>query len=470
MKKLLSFIKDKEFYGPLLTVGAPVALQNLIAALLNMIDTVMIGGLGKTEIAAVGLANQVYFLLHLFLFGTYSGAAIFIAQFWGERDTKNIRRVMGVGLATGLFVSLVFFLVAVTIPGPVLSIFSPDPNVIFQGSRYLRIVGFSYIMAAVSFCFAFVLRCTGRALLPVTISIFSLITNTALNYVLIYGRYGFPRLEVEGAAVATVTARLLEMMLITIIVYRRRLVPAAKIRELTDVTFAFIKKFFQTTVPVILNETLWAIGVTMFVLVYARLGTDVIAAINIFNTVERVSMVLFFGLSQACAVTVGHKIGAGKEREAFIFAGQYSVFGPLVGFLIGIGLIFSTDNILSVFQVSTEVTRISGEILKIYAFILPVKVFNLITIVGTLRGGGDTRFSLFVDTTGLWLISVPLAFLAGLVWNFPPRLVYLMVSADELFKTILGVYRLLSKKWLNNLTHSMRSTVGEFIPAAKEIS
>jgi putative MATE family efflux protein len=453
------FWMEKEFYEPLLTVGAPIALQNLIAALLNMVDTVMIGGLGKTEIAAVGLANQIFFIFHLLAFGINSGAAIFFAQFWGQRDIKNIRRVMGAGLISGVIVGAFFTLVATIFPEAVLSIFSNDINVIRLGAQYMRLVSIGYIPSVISFSYGFVLRCTGQVMPPMKASMISLGINTLFNYFLIYGQFGFPRMEVAGAALATSLARVFEMIFILFIVYRNAWAPAAKLRELIDVNWAFICKFFRTTIPVILNELLWALGVTMFAVVYGRMGTDIIAGVNIFSTIERISMVFFFGLAQACAVTIGHRIGEGREEKAFQIAREYATVGPVVGLLIGGILLALSRPFLMVYQVSGPTLTVARQILFVYCLIMPLKVFNLINIVGILRSGGDTRFSLILDVGALWLVAVPLAFLAAFIWRLPPPMVYLMVATEELFKNIVGVPRLLSGKWINNLTHGMGTVV-----------
>lgn len=463
MKRFFDQIKrlsaNQDFIRPLITIGLPVALQNLIAASLNMVDTLMIGRLGPVEIAAVGLANQFFFLLNLFLFGVNSGAAIFTAQFWGERDVKNIRRVLGISLLTGMMTAFLFFLMAVLFPEWILGAFSSDPRVIATGSEYLRIVALGYIPMAVSFCFAFLLRSTGEVILPVTVSMSALITNSVLNYLLIYGNAGLPRMGVPGAAWATVFARVLEMTILLFLVYQRRLPLAANRRELMDITPTFVRRFFNTTVPVILNEFLWALGVTMFTIVYARMGTHVVAAVNIFSTVERMSMVFIFGLAQACAVTLGHMIGSGRETEAKGYAQKYALLGPMLGLFIAGLLTVVSGPVLSLFNVPDSVTTNAAAILSIFAVILPVKIFNLVNIVGVLRSGGDTKFSLLLDTVGLWVIAVPLAFLAGFVWRLPPPLVYLLVNMEEVFKCGLGIYRLVSGKWLNNLTHTMRKAL-----------
>ncbi|MDW7657483.1 MAG: MATE family efflux transporter [Bacillota bacterium] len=442
---------DRTFYRSLIAIAAPVALQNLIASSLNMVDTIMIGQLGESQIASVGLANQVTFLLHLFLFGISSGSAIFTAQYWGSRDIANIKRILGLGLLSGIAIAGIFATVGLFIPQFVLGLFSEDPVVVEMGGTYLSIVAFSFVLMAVSFTYASVLRSTGKARLPMYISAFALVMNTALNYVLILGKLGLPALGVRGAAIATLIARLAEVLLILGIVYGRRFMLAARPAELFDLSAVYVRRFMRTTIPVVLNESLWAVGVTLYIVVYARMGTDVVASINIASTVERLAMVLFFGIANATAVMLGNLIGAGELDRAYRYSLRIILFGPLIGVFSGSVLILSAPWILSFYQVSSSVMQASRGILLIYGLVMPARVFNIINIVGILRSGGDTRFTLMLDTVGVWLIGVPLAFIGGLVWGLPVQQVVILIIVEEFFKVILGLRRLRSKKWINRL-------------------
>lgn len=451
--------RDRDFYRQAFTLALPIALQNFVISALNMADTVLIGGLGEAAIAAVGLANQVFFFFNLFIFGICSGASIFTSQFWGEKDVLNIRRVLGLSLLADVAVALLFFGAAFFLPGRIMSLLSKDREVIMMGARFLRIVSFSYVLTGVTFAYAFVLRGVGRPIYPMLTGGIAFLLNTILNYALIYGRYGLPRLGVAGSALATLTARAVEMLATLGLVYGLRLAAAGRTREMLDLSALFIRKFVRTVVPVVLNESIWALGTIMYIVVYSRMGRDVIAAYNIFATVDRLSMPLFFGMAQACAVMVGERIGACREDAAFIYAKRFALIGPAIGLLISGAILLGRGPdgpILSLFHVSADVKAMAGGFMGLYALAIPAKIFNLINIVGILRSGGDTRFSLFIDTFGLWFLAVPLAFLAGLVWRLPPYQVYLFTLVEEAFKCSLGVWRLRSKLWINNLVCAMR--------------
>jgi putative MATE family efflux protein len=453
--KLTNLFNDRHFYSQMFKIALPITLQNLMLSSLNLVDNIMIGGLGETAIAGVGLANQYFFLLNLLLFGIVSGSSIFTAQFWGSKDIKNIRKVLGLCIITGGTGAFLFSIGGLFFPNEILGIFSKDPGVIQLGTEYLRIVLFSYVITSITFAYSFTLRSTGNVKTPLIVSVIALGINTILNYLLIYGYWGLPRMGVAGSAVATVIARVIELSMLLWIVYSKKDVVAASIREMTDMTAGFVKQFFKVTLPVILNESMWALGVTMYAIAYARMGTDSIASINISNTIERIIWVIFMGFGNACAVMIGNKIGSGEDKHVFTYAKRFAIIGPAAAFLAGLFVILISPWVLTPYKVSPLVLDYAQKNIIVFCLFMWAKVFNYINIVGILRSGGDTTFCLFLDTGGVWLVGVPLAFLGGLVFHLPIYWVYALVQVEEVIKLIIGIPRLMSKKWINNLAADM---------------
>lgn len=446
---------DKTFFKTMLSIALPITLQNFISSSLNMVDTVMVGELGEIQIAAVGLANQLFFLFSLILFGINSGTSIFISQFWGKRDIPNIRRVVGIALLSGALISLVFMLVALIAPETVLQAFTEDRNVIAYGTGYLRIVSMSYIITAISFTYNFACRSIGHAKLPMAVSAISLGTNTLLNYLLIFGKLGFPHMGVEGAALATLIARIVEVVLLIGVIYHKKYALASRFDEMFKLSRDFVLKFFKTTTPVILNEGFWSLGMTMYSAAYARIDTGAVAAVQIANTVQNLFMVVFFGMGNACAVMIGNKIGANKNETAIEYAKKFSLLGPSLGVFMGLLLILSSRLILKFFNVSSSVENDAVKILFVIALVMAVKVFNILLVVGILRSGGDTRYSMFLEIGSVWLIGVPLAFLGALYFKLPIYMVVSLVSLEEVVKAAVGIPRFISKKWVRNVVEQM---------------
>lgn len=453
--KLDYLFNDRHFYKQMIRIALPVTAQNLVLASLNLVDNIMIGGLGEAAIAGVGLANQYYFLLNLLLFGIVSGSSIFTAQFWGTKDIKSIRKVLGISIIAGGLASLLFTIAGLLFPEEILGIFSKDPAVVKLGSQYLVIVLFSYVVMAISFAYSFSLRSTGDVKTPLVVSIIALGTNTVLNYLLINGYLGFPRLGVAGAAIATVIARAIELVLLLWIIYRTKNVLAASISEMIDFSSSFVKQFFKVSIPVILNESMWALGMTVYAVIYARMGTEVIASTNIAGTIERIMWVIFFGFGNACAVMLGNKIGSGDKEQVFIDAKRFAIIGPAVAVIIGALVILATPWLLTPYKVSPLVLDYARKNLLVLCIFLSFKIFNYMNVVGILRSGGDTTFCLMLDTGGVWLIGIPLVFLGGIVWQLPIYYVYVLLHVEEVVKLIIGIPRLMSKKWINNLAADM---------------
>lgn len=453
--------KDAVYFKTLARIALPIAAQHFITSSLNAVDVIMVGQLGETALAAVGLANQVFFLLMLLLFGVSSGAGMFTAQFWGKREVQNIHKVLGIGLLLGIGSSLLFTLAALTFTETILGIYSKDAAVVALGSAYLRRVAYSYIFTSITFSFASVLRSTENVKLPMLVSIVALSLNTALNYALIFGNFGFPQMGVEGAAIATLISRSLECCALVLLTYRLRTSAAARLTDLAGFSRAFVQRYLKIALPVMFNEMMWSLGITIYQIIYARIGTESIAAVNISISIEGMAFVFFIGITNAAAIMIGNRIGAGEESKAFDYARRSLIIGVSGAVLVGMGILISKDFILSLYQVSDITRQNASMILTIMAFFIWVRVSNMTMIVGIFRSGGDTRFSFALDVGSVWLIGIPLALLGAFVFHLPVYGVVLMIMAEEFIKMLIGFRRFSSRKWINNLAQTMTPASGQ---------
>lgn len=447
---------NKVFLKSAFAIALPIALQSFITSAVNMVDVVMLGHLGDVDIAAAGCANQIFFLMSLCLFGVSSGASVFMAQFWGKRDLNGVHRTMGLMYSLAILVSVLFSVGALIFPQQLISIYSSDPQVISQGAIYLRIVGSSYLVTAGSFALGYACRSTGNVRLPMFTGILSMLTNVTLNFILIFGLLGFPAMGLRGAAIATAIARVLEFVVLAAVVYLQRLPVAARPKQLFgQLNASFIKRYFKTTLPVLLNETLWSTGVSMYTVAYGMLGTGALAAVQIAGTVFQLFLVLIRGVSDACAIMIGHTIGAGEEERAAKDGVRFMALVSIIGVAMCALLLVSRPVILSFFTVTPETIKMTMEMLGFQAFMLIPKAFNMVIIVGLCRSGGDTLFACILDTATVWLVAVPLAFL-GANLGFPLWGVYLCVCSEDVVKAVIGVPRILSKKWLHNVVADIK--------------
>jgi putative MATE family efflux protein len=449
----LAFFRDKVFFRAMLALAVPVAFQQLITASLNMIDVLMVGQLGEASVAALGLANQIFFLLILFLFGTTSGMAIFTAQYWGKGDIENVRKVLGICLVLAVSTATLFSLAARTVPERLMSFYTTDPEVIKLGSSYLRIVGLSYVLMAVSVSYISVLRSITLVATTVIVSVCALILKTILGYSLIFGRFGLPALGVRGAAIGTASGWAFECIVLLIVVYALKTPLAANPLTFFRFDRAFLLKVLRTSMPATINEVIWSFGITTYNAVYAHISTDAIAAVNINATIEELMFVLFIGLGNACSVMVGNKIGEQDKDTAFEYSRRFTVLAVFISVLGGVFVFFIRGFVVTLYDLSPVAAYNLRNIMLVYSLSAWLRVFNFMLFIGALRAGGDTRYAMFTELFSIWLIGVPAALIGGFVLHYPVYIVYAMVLLEEAAKAIIIFRRYLSRKWIHDLVN-----------------
>ena len=463
MNRLKIIWNDKSFLRKTFAITIPIVLQNLLNNLVNLVDTLMIGQLGETSIAAVGLANKLFFVFALLMFGVSSGSSILSAQYFGKHEFMNIKRVLRISLFLGVGGSLLFAIPGFFAPDFVMSIFTPLDDTISEGAKYLVIIVFSYPLTAITMNYISILRSMNYVKLPIIITSVSIMVNVFFNYGLIYGNMGFPEMGVAGAALATLIARTVECGVLLALVYSHKPgdgklgdfihLKYDKIKEkgTAFINKAFLSKFINNAAPVIANEFIWGLGVTMYSLVYGRMGDAATAAITITNTVEQVALVFFFGICHAAAVLLGHELGSDKLDKAEEHAKNYMAMMFVLS-LVGTVIVFLIRGpVASLFDVPDEVIRYVRLCITVFALCMPIRMLNTLIIVAILRSGGDTKATLFLDTTGVWLIGIPMAVLGGLILKYPVHIVYAMILVEEIYKLILAYLRYKKKIWLRNI-------------------
>ena len=443
--------RDGIFLKKAVRIALPVAMQGMLNTIVNLVDTMMIGALGATAIAAVGLANKVFFVFTLLVFGIVSGSGVLAAQYWGNGDIKNIKKVVGLALTLAVAASIAFLVPAVVCPEAVMRIFTASEDAIQVGAGYLTIVALSYPATAVSNTFVAMLRATGRVKAPVVISSCTIFINIFFNDTFIYGNFGAPAMGAAGAALATLMARLAEALSIILVVYLGKAPVAARFKEMFGYSREFLVQFFSTTSPVIANEFIWGLGTTLYSLAYGRMGNDAVAAITIATTIQDIVTVLFQGLSAATAVIMGNEMGAGKLKRAERYAKNFLILQFIVTILGALFCVAIRWQIIGVYNITPEIAESVSRCIIVFALFMPFKMFNYVMVVGILRSGGDTKMCLLLDCSGVWMIGVPMAFLGGLFFGFPIHIVYAMVMLEEVYKAVFGYWRYRQKKWLRNL-------------------
>lgn len=448
---LKEMFNDKKYFKTLTVIALPIVLQYLIASSLNMLDTFMVGMLGEAEIAAVGIGNQVFLLFNVIILGLASGCGIFIAQYWGKKDVKNIRSVMGIALISGTIIAAVFTLVIFLFSNQIVSIFNIDPAVIEHGAIYLKVVSISYIFTAITINIANASRSIERAISPMIVSFLALICNGILNYILIFGKLGFEPMGVKGAAIGTVVARTFEALVLTIYVIKTNKVLLGSLYDLFDFTKDFVKTIYSLVSHVILNEAVWAMGMVIYSIIYGRMGTQELASIQIYNTIVNFFTVIMLGTANASVVMIGNQIGKGDEERARKYGHQFVVLSIMVGIVISILMALSSRYLVNIFDVSAQVKHYTKMILYVVSVILTIRCLNVTMVIGVLRGGGDAKYGLFVDWFSMYAVGIPLAIIGAFVLKLPVYWVVALIASEELVKLFLVVKRLKSGDWIKSI-------------------
>ena len=448
--------ENKNFYKLLFSLCIPIIVQNLISSSVNVVDTVMISSLGESAVASIGVANQFFFLFNMTLYGITGGAGIFISQFFGKKDVNNIRSVTGLSVILAFIISCLFFIPALLMPKLIINIFSHDPEVVKLCIQYFSIIAFSYPVIALSTVFSMGARGVRNPKLGMICSTIALGTNIVLNYGLILGNLGLPALGVKGAAIATVIARVLELVLIVSYIYfiKRDYILRFKLSDIKRIKVDFLKTFIAKSLPILLNDSLWAFGTVLYSVAYSQAGTSAIAASQIATSTGNFFIMTSVCVANGAAIMLGNELGADNIDKAISYSKKFSVLVSLTGLLFGLLLIINIPLLLKIFNVSEALSPDIVKIFIIMGLLMALKSFNTFIVIGVLRSGGDTKYSLFLELGCMWIVSIPLTFLAA-IKGAPIFILVLITYTEEIAKFIFGVPRALSKKWATNLVKEM---------------
>ena len=452
MKEIVVNEDNKKFYKTLITLCIPIIIQNLLSNLINMVDTIMVGGLGEISVASIGIANQYFFLYNMALSGIIGGASLFIAQFYGKNDKLNIRKITGLSVISALMIGITFMIVALFSPKFIIYFFSKDLDVIKVATNYFSIIGFCYPIIAISNVFSMGSRSVRNPRLGMVCSSISLVINIILNYVFIFGHFGAPALGVKGAAVATVVARIVEFILLISYVYfiKEDYELRFGIKDIKGITKELATTVIKKSTPVFLNDTIWAFGSVLFSVAYATAGTSAIAASQIASTTGNFFIMTAVCIAIGSSIMMGNELGANNIDTAVRYSKKFSVLVTIAGLIFGILLISATPLLLKMFSVSDSLAPDIIKIFKIMGVLMALRTFNTFIVIGVMRSGGDTKYSLFLEMGCMWLVSLPITFFAAYK-GVPIYILVALTYTEEVAKFIFGVPRALSKKWARNI-------------------
>ena len=456
---------EPSFTRQLFRLAVPIALQSMVTASMQLVDNLMIGVLGDVPLAGVTQANRISFLFQIAMFGAISGASIFVAQYWGRRDVRGVRRTQGIATVFGLLVAAFLGIPSIFAPEWIMRLLISSEAGVQAGAEYLRVIGFVYFVQSQSLIQAAVLKSTEQVKLPMFASLAAICTNVVFNTLLIYPTreaqllglaFTMPGagMGVRGGALATLIGACVELFLILFFSYRFRFANAARPRELLPGSARAVKSFLVIALPVLLNEALWAGGTVMYSAVYGRIGDGVAAsaAAGVFSNVEQLASIAVRALSHACGVMVGMALGAGELDRARLYGKRFLIATPLMAQAFALLVILPLSGpIVSLFPVSAETARMAREMIYILCGATWLNALNTVIIVSILRTGGDVRMAAAIDVGSLWLVGVPAAWVAGLIFKWDITLVYLVTYLEQLSKAAAAIWRYRQSRWIRSI-------------------
>ena len=443
------FVKDKQFYRTVLMMALPVVLQNMITIGVNMLDTIMLGAYGEIQLSGSSLANEFISLYQILCLGIGGGAAVLTSQYWGAGDVDAVRRVITLMLRVSLTIAMLFTAATLIVPDAVMRIYASEQEVIDAGVLYFRISAPTFLLTGIITPATVVLRSVRQVKLPLVASIISFGCNLVLNYILIFGKLGFPEMQIAGAALATVIARIIEAAIILVFLLKVDTRIGLKLRHLVGRCSDMLKPYLRYSVPVIISDFLLGLGNTAVSIVIGHLGASFVSANAIVSQTVRLSTVMNQGISNAGGVMTGNTLGRGETEKAYRQGVTFLMLSLLMGILAAIIILAVCPPVINAYNITQETKDIAFQLMYSVSVMVIFQATQSMLTKGVLRNGGDTRFLMVADIAFMWLASIPLGYLAGYVWYLSPFWIYALLKIDYIIKTVWCTIRLKRRTWIH---------------------
>ncbi len=445
------YLGTKDFYIRVFAIALPIALQSLISIGVNMMDTVMLGTLGETALSASALANQFITIYQICCMGIGMGASVLVSRFWGMKDMVSLKKTVTIMLRLCVGFGLIFAIATALFPGQIMRIYTHEEDVIYQGTRYFYYSVPAYILLGLSLDCTLVLRSVGKAKIPLVCSILGFTSNLFFNWVFIFGKLGAPCMEVAGAALGTLLSRILEFGLIGTYFFILDKDLGYRLRDIFIKCRDLMGEYLKISIPVLISDSLMAFGNSAVAVIMGHIGAAFVSANSITTVTQMLTTVLTQGIAQAGCIVTGHTLGKGDRDRALNEGFTFAIFGAALGLVAGLIILAVREPVIGMYNIEESTRDIARQLMNAIAFILVFQSTNSVVTKGVLRGGGDTKFLMLADVLFLWVASVPLGILAGLVLKLPAFYIYICMKIDQIIKCIWCFGRLRSGKWIRGI-------------------
>ena len=449
MNKL--FVRNKRFYWLLISLALPVVFQNMITIGVNIVDTMMLGSYGEIQLSASSLANDFINLFQFLCMGVGSGAAVLTSQYYGRQDFSNVKKTVTLMLRFITLIAVFCMLLAAVCPAAIMRIYIQDPQVVAMGVLYLRISVPTFILHGITQTLTLTLRSIRDVKVPLAASIVSFFTNIFFNWVFIFGHFGAPEMQIAGAALGTVLARIVEFAIIAGYFFFRERHIQYRIRDLFCSVRDLIPVYFRYSVPVIFSDFLLGTGNSMVSVVIGHISTSFVAANSIVTMIQRLSSVMTQGVGQASAVLTGNRVGNGEVDKAVEEGRTMIVLSFLLGLVTGGIILLIGPAIINAYSIPAQTRDIAMQLLAAISLMVVFQSLQSVLTKGILRGGGDTRYCMIVDAGFLWLVSIPFGWIGGVMIGTSAFITYILLKLDWIIKVVLCLRRFHSRVWIKKV-------------------
>ena len=454
------FRKEPEFYKKVFALALPIALQSLITIGVNMLDTIMVGELGEKALSSTSLANSFIGIYHIFCMGLGMGASVLVSRFWGmksahkdeEKAAVALKQTVCLMLRLTIALAALFAIATLIMPKTLMRMYTDDPDIIELGSIYFKWSIVTYFFLGTSLVTTIVLRSVGQVRLPLFVSIGAFFVNLLANYTFIFGKFGAPRMEVAGAALGTLIARLFEAGMILGYLFLKDKKILFRLRDIFMKTGSLLSEYIRISIPVLISDAILAIGNNSVAMVIGHLGATFTAANAITSVTQQLSTVVIQGVSQAGAIVTGQTLGREGREKTMAQGWMFLGLGFGLGAISALFIMLVSNPIINTYNISEETKQIARQLMDAISLIIIFRATNSIMTKGVLRGGGDTKMLMVTDNVFLWVLSLPLGILAGFVFHWPAFWIYVSLNSADIVKTIWCVFRLKSEKWIKKIS------------------
>jgi putative MATE family efflux protein len=446
------FIREKNFYKRFFYLTLIIALQNIITFGVNLTDNIMLGGYSEAALSGVAIVNQIQFILQMIIMGICEGLVIMSSRYWGTKDIGSIKKVTSIVMRITIVFSIILWFIVFLFPRSCLSLFTNDTATISEGVKYLQIICFTYTFFAITSTLIAAMRSVETVKIGFIISLSTLTINICLNYILIYGNFNAPRLGIRGSAIATLTARIIELIIVCIFIKRFEKKIFYKLKDFLKIDMHLFSQYIKIGFPIILSNAVWAFAMATQTAILGHLKESAIAANSIATTIFQIVSVLTYASSTATSIIIGKTIGEGNIDKIKPYAKRLQILYLIIGVSTGITLFFFKDFIINIYNITPQARALALQFMTILSVTVCGTAYQMPCLTGIVRSGGDTRFVLYNDLIFMWLIVLPSSAICAFVFNFSPVAVFICLKSDQILKCFVAIVKVNQYKWIRNFS------------------